>query len=86
MIYLLPHTLLESAEKYPDAEAFRFGNQSLAYAELANQAQKLASVLKSRGVEPGDRVGILLNRCLESAIAIYGAFMAGAAYVPMNPR
>ena len=33
----------------------------------------------------GDRVGVYLNRSLETAIAIYGIMDAGAAYVPLDP-
>ena len=46
---------------------------------------QLSNLLLDLGIKKGDRVGVYLNRCLESAIAIYGIMNAGAAYVPIDP-
>lgn len=85
MIYLLPHAIDQSAAKYPDHEAMRCNGQGLSYAELARRTDSLAQVLVEQGVHKGDRVGIYLNKSLESAVAIYGILKAGAAYVPLDP-
>ena len=85
MIYLLPQAVDQSADKYPDHEAMRFNGQGLTYAELAHRTDKLARLLIDQGVRKGDRVGIYLNKSLESAVAIYGIMKAGAAYVPLDP-
>lgn len=85
MIYLLPHAIDQSASKYPDHDAMRFNGQALTYAELAQRTDKLATTLVDQGVRKGDRVGIYLNKSLESAVAIYGIMKAGAAYVPLDP-
>jgi amino acid adenylation domain-containing protein len=85
MIYLLPHAVDQSANKYPDHEVMRFNGQGLTYAELARRSDNLAHVLVEQGVHKGDRVGIYLNKSLESAVAIYGIMKAGAAYVPLDP-
>ena len=45
---------------------------------------QLANLLLQSGVQRGDRVGVFLNRSLETAIAIYGIMQAGAAYVPLD--
>jgi len=47
---------------------------------------QVANVLKDCGVKKGDRVGIYLNRSIETAIAIYGILNAGAVYVPLDPK
>jgi amino acid adenylation domain-containing protein len=85
MIYLLPHLIDEAAQRYPDHPAMRFGDRSLTYAELAQRANNLAFVLKELGVGPQARLGIYLNKSLESAVALYGIMKAGAAYVPLDP-
>ena len=85
MIYLLPHGIDQSAERFPDKEAFRFYGQSLSYAQLVRRANALAKMLQDQGVKRRDRVGIYLNKSLESAVAIYGIMKAGAAYVPLDP-
>ncbi|MEM9265473.1 MAG: amino acid adenylation domain-containing protein [Cyanobacteria bacterium P01_F01_bin.13] len=85
MIYLLSQILDRSAEQFPDREAFRYEEKGLTYAELWRQANGLAHALVERGVQRGDRVGIYLSKSLESAIALYGIWKAGAAYVPLDP-
>ncbi len=85
MIYLLPHAIDHSAERFPDKEAFRFYGQSLTYSQLVRRANALAHILQEQGVKRRDRVGIYLNKSLESAVAIYGIMKAGAAYVPLDP-
>lgn len=86
MIYLLQHTIFAAARRFPDREAFVCGTERMTYAELSRKVRQLAQTLKNQGVEPGDRVGIYLNRCLETAVAIYGVLSAGAVYVPLNPK
>ncbi len=85
MLYLLSHILDRSAEQFPDHDAFRCDGKSIAYAELARRANGLAYWLIEHGVQRGDRVGIYLNKSLETAIAVYGIWKAGAAYVPLDP-
>ncbi len=85
MVYLLPQAVENGAARYPDKEAVRFSGQSLSYAELLRRASNLAHVLIEHGVNRGDRVGIYMNKSLESVVAVYGIMLAGAAYVPLDP-
>jgi acyl-CoA synthetase (AMP-forming)/AMP-acid ligase II len=85
MHYLIPHILEHSTQCYPDHEAMRFSGQALTYAGWSGNANALARLLIDQGVVRGDRVGILLNKSLYSAIAMYGIMKAGAAYVPLDP-
>lgn len=84
MIYTLPHSVLQSALRFPDRPAFGDGKKVLNYLELANKMNQLANQLKDLGIKKGDRVGVYLNRNLETAIAIYGIMRAGAIYVPLD--
>ncbi|HET7009351.1 MAG TPA: amino acid adenylation domain-containing protein [Anaerolineales bacterium] len=83
--YLLTHAVDHSAEAYPDREALRIGDSGLSYADLATRSNQLAHVLVKEGVRPGDRVGLYLNKSLESVISLYGIMKAGGAYVPLDP-
>lgn len=85
MTFLLHQAVTRAAERTPQQEALRCSGQGLSYAELAQRAASLARLLLEHGVQRGDRVGIYLNKSLESHVAVYGIMMAGAAYVPLDP-
>ena len=85
MLYLLPHVVDNTAQRNPDHPAIRFDDQTLTYAQFAEQTNQLAHVLIDQGVRRGDRVGIYVHKSLASAVAIYGIMKAGAAYVPLDP-
>lgn len=85
MVISLPHALDVAAARYPDKEAVRCNGKALTYAELQRRANSLACLLQQQGVQRGDRVGMYMNKDLESAVTIYGIMKAGAAYVPLDP-
>ena len=64
----------------PDAVAVVFDTQQLTYQELNHQADRLAGHLRARGVGPGVRVGLRLERSLELVISLLGILKAGGAY------
>ena len=59
--------------------------QHLTYHELNVRANQLAHYLQALGVGPDVRVGLCMERSLETIIAIFGILKAGAAYVPLDP-
>jgi long-chain acyl-CoA synthetase len=64
--------------------AIRDGGQSTSYAELCDAAAATAAHLSSAGVEPGDRVAILLQRGADAAAAFFGILAAGAVAINVN--
>jgi len=80
----LASILTASAERAPDSPAIRLGDAELTYAELDDRSARLATLLREKGVEPGDRVGIMLPNVPEFPISYYGVLRAGATVVPMN--
>lgn len=85
MIYNLTHTIENSARLHPDRLAFCCGQDSLSYNELNVKTKQVATYLINAGVQKGDRIGIYMDRCIETAIAVYGIMKAGASYVPLDP-
>jgi amino acid adenylation domain-containing protein len=83
--YLLQHLLSESAAKYPDKEALLFKGESMTYAELDVETNRLANTLSALGVQRGELVGIYLNRGISSIVALFGILKAGATYLPIDP-
>ncbi|MEU6482645.1 amino acid adenylation domain-containing protein [Streptomyces sp. NPDC046887] len=69
----------------PDAVAVVCGPARLTYAELDARANRLARVLRSRGVGPGDLVAVALPRSADMVIAVFAVLKAGAGYVPLDP-
>jgi long-chain acyl-CoA synthetase len=80
----LASLLTGSAGRTPGAPAIRLGELDLSYGELDERSARLASLLHEKGVEPGDRVGVMLPNVPEFPIAYYGVLRAGATVVPMN--
>jgi acyl-CoA synthetase (AMP-forming)/AMP-acid ligase II len=78
------HMLLRTAESDGDNVAVLGGERSICYEDLAARSLAIAGALAQAGVEPGDRVAILLPRGDEAASAFFGAVAAGAAAVIAN--
>ena len=76
--------LAESAQRYPDTVALILGETRLPYAAVWDQARRYGAVLREAGIEPGDRVALLLPNIPQFAFAYYGALAAGAVVVPVH--
>jgi len=77
--------LTEATAMYPDRAAVRLDGLALTYRELDERSARVAGLLAARGVEPGDRVGLMLPNVAEFPMLYYGVLRAGAVVVPMNP-
>ncbi|MGA5168829.1 MULTISPECIES: non-ribosomal peptide synthetase [Streptomyces] len=75
--------LEERAAATPDAVAVADG--PLTYAELNAAANRLARVLRDRGVGADDVVGVCLPRSPRMLVAVYAVLKAGGAYLPLDP-
>jgi pyochelin synthetase len=72
------------AQKTPDALAVADATQQLSYRQLADSALRIALHLQERGVRPGERVAVTLNKGVMQAQAVLGAMAAGAVWVPVD--
>jgi long-chain acyl-CoA synthetase len=81
----LAQNLLDSTEADPAHPALRMDDAVLSYGDFRDAALKVAAALRERGITPGDRVGLVLPNVLSFPVVFYGALLAGAAVVPMNP-
>ncbi|WDG27013.1 amino acid adenylation domain-containing protein [Streptomyces sp. CA-278952] len=69
----------------PAATAVTAGRDQLSYAELNDRANRLARVLRARGVRAESFVGVLLPRGTELLATLLAVWKAGGAYVPLDP-
>ncbi|MBK3441399.1 non-ribosomal peptide synthetase [Pseudomonas lactis] len=76
----------QQASQRPDAPALTFAGVTLSYAQLDERANRLAWMLRERGVGPQVRVGLALPRSLEMVIGLLAILKAGGAYVPLDPE
>ena len=81
----LAASLVAAAEQHGDRPAIRLDDHLLTYRDLHAAAATVAGTLTARGISPGDRVGVVLPNVPAFPIVFYGALMAGAVVVPMNP-
>ncbi|MGW7368219.1 long-chain-fatty-acid--CoA ligase [Streptomyces sp. NPDC054841] len=76
--------LENSARAVPGRAAVVLGDQQLTYAELDAAACRVANLLRSRGVEPGDKVALSCPNLPWFPVVYYGILKAGAVVVPLN--
>jgi fatty-acyl-CoA synthase len=79
------HNLAVSALRFPDKPALVFFDQVLSYAELLQQAERLAATLHRLGVRKGDRVLLNLQNSPQWVVAHFAILRANAVVVPVNP-
>ena len=76
--------LQSSAEARADHSAIKVGEQEVRYAELHRAARGIASSLRARGLEPGEKVAIMVPNLPEFTMAYFGILYAGCTVVPLN--
>ena len=91
-----PDLFEDQAARTPDQVAVLVGGETfrpetaavqgkLTYQELKNRTDRLATILRERGVGPETPVGILAERSLDAVIGILSTLKAGGAFVPLDP-
>ena len=76
--------LTDSAGRDPDAIALKLDELAVSYRELDEASARVAALLRGQGLQPGDRVGLMLPNVPQFAYCYYGVLRAGGAVVPMN--
>ncbi|MBS0354281.1 MAG: acyl-CoA ligase (AMP-forming), exosortase A system-associated [Proteobacteria bacterium] len=82
---LLHELISASAERAPTSPALTAGTTTLSYADLDTQVGGFSSGLAGLGLERGERIGIFLEKRIETVVASFGSARAGCAFVPINP-
>ena len=73
-------------QQRPDAVALCLDDQSISYAELNRQANRLAHHLISLGIGPEVLVGVAVERSFDMVVSLLAVLKAGGAYVPLDPQ
>ena len=81
----VPELFAAHVARAPEAVAVTFGDLSITYRELDEAANRLAHLLSDRGVGPGARVALLMERSAQAVVAMLAALKTGAAYLAIDP-
>ncbi len=81
----LTDMLDDSFKKYRDLPAFIFMGKVLTFGEVDRLSNDFAAYLQSRGLEPGDRIALMMPNLMQYPIALFGALRAGLIVVNTNP-
>ncbi|MFM9951611.1 MAG: AMP-binding protein [Saprospiraceae bacterium] len=77
--------LQESFSKYSEKPAFSCMGKTITFSQLDRLSAQFGAYLLSRGLEPGDRVALMMPNLLQYPIALFGALRAGLIVVNTNP-
>ena len=83
---LLQDSLQRTAQTAPGKTAIISGSGRIGYGELWLRSVQMANALKARGVNRSDRVAIYLDNTWQCAVSVFGAVLADAAFVLINPQ
>ncbi len=75
----------EVFKKYKNQPAFSNMDKVLTFAQLDKKSNQFAAYLHSRGLKPGDKIGLMMPNLLQYPIALFGALRAGLIVVNTNP-
>jgi fatty-acyl-CoA synthase len=82
---IIPQVLYERIALHPNQIALIEGNDRVTYAEFGEQVKKMAAVLRGLGIQPGEKVGILLPNSIRFTVVAYAVFHIGGVVVAVNP-
>ena len=80
----LVENLTTTAARCAARPALRVGGDTTTYAAFDEQTARVAGLIRSRGLELGDPVGVMLPNVPQFAVIYYGVLRAGCVVVPMN--
>ena len=75
----------ESVRRFADRPAYANFDVTITYREMDDRARALAAYLQGLGLDPGDRVAIMMPNLLSNPISIFGVLLAGLTVVNTNP-
>jgi amino acid adenylation domain-containing protein len=82
----IPAFLRETARRLPDKTAVVSKARSVTFSQLHHEALATAECLRELGIQPGDRIGICMEKSVDQVSVILGVLFANAVLVPILPR
>ena len=82
---MLSDIITNGLRNYPDHVALVYQDRAMTFTELAQGVDCLAAGLAGLGIEPGQRISLLLPNCPPFVLGYFAAAALGAIVVPVNP-
>jgi long-chain acyl-CoA synthetase len=79
-----PTLMAQAAQRFPDKEVIKVDGVSLTWKEFLPRINKVANLLRDRGIGRGDKVAILARSSLEYVTVFLGTLSSGACIVPLS--
>ncbi|TDF92724.1 non-ribosomal peptide synthetase [Paenibacillus piri] len=76
----------EQAERIPGKAAVVMGDEAITYGELNARANRLARMLRARGLQPDSVAGLVAEQSIDMVVGIIAILKAGGAYLPIDPN
>lgn len=80
----LGHLLRQGAERYPERDLLRFGDEHLTFHEVEARTNQLAAVMRDLAIARGDRVAVMLPNGVDFPACWLAIAKLGAVMVPIN--
>lgn len=80
----IAEAFIRNAERSPHKLCLRFEGEEWTYERLRERVEGFAAALRTRGLQPGDRVALFLGNCPDSLAAYLGTHLVGGVIVPVN--
>ncbi|NUQ33232.1 MAG: AMP-binding protein, partial [Dermatophilaceae bacterium] len=81
----LAANLVATAGRVPDKVGIKLDQAEVSWSSLHRAAAAVAGQLRAAGLEPGDRVSLILPNVPAYPVTFYGTVLAGGVVVPLNP-
>ncbi|HXY98121.1 MAG TPA: AMP-binding protein [Steroidobacteraceae bacterium] len=81
---LLPELIARHGRWRGARTALVEGERRLTWAEFERDTARIANGIAALGLEPGERIAILMDNSLEMALTIFGILRSGCVAVPLN--
>lgn len=75
----------ETFKKYGPKPAFNCMGKQLTFSQIDKLSRQFGAYLHSRGLQPGDKIALMMPNLLQYPIALFGALRAGLVIVNTNP-
>ena len=75
----------DTFKKYGSRTAFSCMGKELSFTQIDKKSRAFGAYLHSRGLQPGDRIALMMPNLLQYPVALFGALRAGLIVVNTNP-